>query len=176
MHGDPSFSLPPADSPTLSLVRPTLIEKRHIDSTNGQAWKGRLSLPSYIRREEFLSSQALTRGGGITVWILVDTAEPALAESHPRRILASCESIRKRAFIKLHGGEVREVISHGIASVFCDSVYRRRGYARRMLVELGKKLDTWQQREGQRTTFTVLYSDIGKVNFNTQGTAGNTVT
>lgn len=40
---------------------------------------------------------------------------------------------------------------------------RGKGYAARMMKELGTKLDTWQQEDGKRADFTVLYSDIGKV-------------
>ena len=54
-------------------------------------------------------------------------------------------------------------VSHGIGSVFCNPEYRGRGYAQRMMAELGKKLDTWNQGQGTKTYFTVLYSDIGKV-------------
>ena len=32
-----------------------------------------------------------------------------------------------------------------------------------MIEELRKKLDTWQQDDGKRASFKVLYSDIGKV-------------
>ena len=60
-------------------------------------------------------------------------------------------------------GKVEESISHGIGSVFCNPEFRHRGYAQRMIEELATKLDTHQQAAGQRTCFTVLYSDIGKV-------------
>ena len=58
---------------------------------------------------------------------------------------------------------MKDVVSHGIGSVFCNPEYRRRGYAQRMMEELGKMLDTWNQERGKKTEFTVLYSDIGKV-------------
>lgn len=61
---------------------------------------------------------------------------------------------------------MQDVISHGIGSVFCDPVYRGKGYAVRMLSELGKILDTWQQQNEDKADFTVLFSDIGKVDNN----------
>lgn len=56
-----------------------------------------------------------------------------------RRILASCETIRRRAFVGGGGngdGGVREGVVHGVASVFCKEEYRGRGYASRMMREL----------------------------------------
>ena len=155
--------LPSSNSPTLVLVEPTPEENHVARSLNGQAWRHELSLPAYIRREIHLENQDLTRDGGITCWILVDgTAEPNI-----RPILASCESLRKRALISREDGQLKEIISHGIGSVFCNPSFRGRGYAHRMVEELGKKLDTHQQEVGQRTHFTVLYSDIGKVSLPT---------
>ena len=95
----------------------------------------------------------------MTFWILVDTA----SATKSRPILASCESFRKRALIRRQDGKVQEVISHGIGSVFCNPDFRGKGYAGRMLNELGNKLENWQQKDGQTADFTVLYSDIGKV-------------
>ena len=117
-----------------------------------------MPLSTYLRREMHLENQKFTKDGGITFWILVDST---LAPDD-RPILASCESLRKRALVA-RAGKVEDVVSHGIGSVFCNPEYRRRGYAQRMMQELGKKLDTWNQYDGKRTEFTVLYSDIGKV-------------
>ena len=103
-------------------------------------------------------SQAFTKDGGITFWILVDSTLPP----NERPVLGSCESLRKRALVA-RCGKLEEVVSHGIGSVFCNPDYRGRGYAQRMMEELGKKLETWNQENGKMTDFTVLYSDIGKV-------------
>ena len=151
--------LPSSDSPTLALLHPTPEEQLAIWKLNGSSWKGRLSLGAYLRREEYLANQALTRDGGITFWILVDTS----ATSTPPAILASCESLRKRALVRRPDGRVDEVVAHGICSVFSNPDFRGKGYARRMIAELGKSLDTWQQEDGRTADFTVLYSDIGKV-------------
>ena len=160
-----SASLPPANSPTLQLTQATPFEKTETWKLNGQTWRGALSLPAYLQREEHLASQSLTRNGGVTYWILVDSKMEAHA---PRRILASCESYRKRALVATSRNgqvQVEEVVSHGIGSVFCNPEYRGKGYAGRMMIELGKKLKQWQQGEERTSRFTVLYSDIGKVSY-----------
>ncbi|KAL9043536.1 MAG: hypothetical protein Q9214_003280, partial [Letrouitia sp. 1 TL-2023] len=115
---------------------------------------------TYVRREQHLWAQDLTRNGGITFWILVDASSPPL--NGIRTILANCESIRKRALISKEEGTVEEVVTHGIGSVYCDPRFRGRGYASRMMIELSKKLDTWGQKDGNMVDFTVLWSDIGK--------------
>lgn len=108
-----------------------------------------------MRREQYLADQDLTRNGGITWWVLVDTAVS------PRRVLCGCETLRKKAFVA-RDGKVEEVVCHGIGSVFCPPENRGRGYAGRMMKELGRKLRTWQAEE-RPCLFSVLYSDIGKV-------------
>ena len=152
-------SLPRSDSSTLALLHPTPEEKDATFRINGASWKGRLSLDAYVQREEYLANQALTRDGGITYWVLVDTA----VSSNPRTILASCETLRKRAVVIRQDGRLEESIAHGICSVFCNPDFRGKGYAGRMIKELGNSLGTWQQESRRTTDFTVLFSDIGKV-------------
>lgn len=152
--------LPLSTSPSLALVHPTDAEKLATWHLNGQSWRGRLPLETYFRRESVLANQTLTRDGGITFWILVDTSTPT---SSPRKILASCETYRKRALVARGNNKVEEVVSHGIGSVYCNPKLRGRGYAARMMKEIGMKLDTWQQADGKSADFTVLFSDIGKV-------------
>ena len=153
-----TYELPPCDSPNLALLHPTQEEKVKTWKLNGASWSGTMSLPVYIRRETTLENQAFTKDGGITFWVLVDSSLPP----NERPILGSCESLRKRALVA-RTGTLEDAISHGIGSVFCNPDYRGRGYAQRMMDELGKKLNTWNQHNGKRTDFTVLYSDIGKV-------------
>lgn len=86
------------------------------------------------------------------------------AKADARRIYGSCESIRKSALLAKNG-KVFEVTTHAIGSVFCNPLYRGRGYAGRMMKELGPALRTWQadakaQNEGL-IPFSILYSDIG---------------
>ena len=153
-----SPQLPPSASQNLVVVQPTQKEKQAVWTLNGQSWRGSIDIPTYLRREEYLENQNLTRDGGITFWILVDVN--LLPNARP--ILSSCESIRKKAIVASGNNEITDTTSHGIASVYCNPEYRGRGYAQRMINEVGKKLDDWQQ-EGKRTSFTILYSDIGKV-------------
>jgi GNAT superfamily N-acetyltransferase len=153
-------TFPTGDSPSLSLTHPTPAERLATWSLNAKVWAGPLSSDAYTQREEHLSQQDLTRDGGITFWILVDNSAPPFPV---RRILASCETIKKRALIARGDGCVAEVISYGVQSVFCDPDLRGRGYAGRMMEELGSKLDTWGRDGMNKTAFTVLYSDIGKV-------------
>lgn len=58
-------------------------------------------------------------------------------------------------------GKVEEGIVHGIASVFCQTKLRGRGYAARMMRELIPVLYKWQT-EGRKCFGTTLYSDIGR--------------
>lgn len=105
----------------------------------------------------------------MTQWILVDRT---LSPDH-RPVLASCETFRKRCLVSggnAAGKNVSEGITHGVASVYCPPDYRERGYASRMLRELGKTLEKWQvpageegeeEEKGGRCVASVLYSDIG---------------
>lgn len=149
--------LPPSNSSNLALLHPTQEEKVETWKLNGASWRGTMPLQIYLRRETHLENQAFTKDGGLTFWILVDSTLPP----NERPILGSCESFRKRALVA-SAEKLEDAVSHGIGSVFCNPAYRRRGYAQRMIEELGKKLDTWNQEVGKKTAFTVLYSDIGK--------------
>jgi GNAT superfamily N-acetyltransferase len=148
-------NLPDGKSETLALVHPTEEEKLKQFKSNGVFWRGALSMEAYLRREEFLANQEWTKDGGITYWALVDTA------AKERLVLSGCESFRKRALLSIDG-KVEDVLCHGIGSVFCPPELRRRGYAARMMKELGEKLKTWQGDE-KGSLFSILYSDIGKV-------------
>lgn len=154
-----SFSdLPPAESPLLTLAQATPKERNEAFTINGSSWRGALTIPQYLQREAHLSLQDLTKDGGITWWILVDSTK----QPDSRTILSSCETLRKAALLA-RDGKVEEVTVHGIGSVFCRHEFRGRGYAGRMMQELGKKLQTWQQEDGKKGVFSVLYSDIGKM-------------
>jgi hypothetical protein len=153
------------DAPSIALVHPTEAEKQIQFNLNGAEWRGALSFPAYLRREATLSQTALTREGGITYWALVDTSlpnNPLDPDSGTRLPLASCETYRKKALV-WGNGELKEVIVHGIGSVFCAAHLRRRGYAQRMMKELATALRTHQTDEKTESLFSILYSDIGKV-------------
>jgi hypothetical protein len=155
------------DAPSLELVHPTEAQKQIQFELNSKEWRGALSLPAYLRREATLSQTTLTRDGGISYWILVDN-DPSLPKnpldpkSDIQLPLASCETYRKKALV-WQNGEVKEVICHGIGSVFCAKQLRGHRYAQRMMTELGKRLKTYQTDNGQECLFSILFSDIGKV-------------
>lgn len=151
-----AYDLPAGDCPTLALVEPTEEEKVLQWTKNAPAWRGALSVDAYIRREYFLSSQDLTKDGAQTWWVLVDTA------AKKRVPLAGCESFRKKAIVA-RDGQIKDVITHGIGSVFSPPEHRGKGYAGRMMQEIGKRLRTWQTSEKTDCLFSILYSDIGKV-------------
>jgi GNAT superfamily N-acetyltransferase len=152
-------TLPDSKSPSLRLTHPTAEEKLETWTLNYSSWGGALSQQDYLEREEYLTKAPLARDGGVTHWILVDKELPP----NRRPILASCETLRKRALIS-RNGTLTEVVSHGIGSVFCDPEYRGRGYASRMMRDLGEKLRTWQAgSKGKTCGFSALWSDIGKI-------------
>jgi len=156
--------IPHGTSPDLALAHPTQEEKLIQFKLNGAEWRGALSQEAYLRREEVLSQQALTKDGGISYWILIDTSaksNPLDPTSSTRLPLASCESYRKKALV-WRDGKVQETVSHGIGSVFCAPHLRGKKYAQRMMQELGEALRTYQTSE-KECLFTVLFSDIGKV-------------
>lgn len=157
-----SVNLPSSSSPTLQLVPANEAETIELSKQTAAVWRGPLDVQGYLEREAHLQDTDLCRNGGLTSWILIDTAESPSTNSI-RRILASCDTLRKRGLVARSDGAVKEITCHGIGSVFCDPAYRGRGYAQRMLTELARILDTWQQKEGERGLFSALWSDIGKV-------------
>jgi hypothetical protein len=152
-------TLPNRNSPEIYLAVATpeeIIAQQH---ANSEEWAGALDLPAYLRREEILVDQTLTRDGGLTAWSLV--YQPAGSDEKDRQVLCGCETIKKRALVA-SGNTVEAVTAHGVCSVFCPPKHRGKGYAGRMIADLGEKLRTWQSN-GQDNLFSVLYSDIGKV-------------
>ena len=151
-------ALPPGDSPDLILVPATPAEHIKSIKLNSVMWKGPLDVEAYIARERHIHSQRLTRSG-LTCWILVQKDEP----ENERTILASCESYQKKALLA-YDGQVEQISSHGVGSVYCRPEFRGKGYAKRMLAEVSVRLETWnvEREKRQRVLFTVLYSDIGK--------------
>jgi hypothetical protein len=158
-------TLPDSKSPNLHLTHPTDEEKLETWTLNSTSWGGALNQQDYLEREEYLTKAPLARDGGVTHWILVDKELPP----NRRPILASCESLRKRAIVG-RDGKLTDIVSHGIGSVFCDPEYRGRGYASRMMRELGEKLRTWQaSTKGKSCGFSALWSDIGKLYYAAHG-------
>ncbi len=157
-HSNGHSNLPDKDSSDIYLVVATHEENIAQTTANSSEWKGALpTLDAYHRREAHLANLELTKDGGLTPWMLVYQPDGAAK----RQVLCGCESIRKKALVG-RNGKVEEVIAHGVCSVFCPPAKRGRGYAGRMMSELGKKLRRWQLDNGKDALFSVLFSDIGK--------------
>ena len=153
-------SLPTADSVDIHLVPATELERTHCWRLNCNEWRGPLSPQQYFEREAHLERQKLVSNGKITFWILTLKSHPE-DENQARPILASCETLLKPAFVT-KSGELRDVLTHGIGSVYCRKEYRGKGYANRMMSELGKRLGGGWQQKNSPGIFSILYSDIGQ--------------
>jgi GNAT superfamily N-acetyltransferase len=153
------FALPPATSSDVVLVQGTDAEYAQCGRLNSDEWRGPLTVQQYMEREKCLGDQALTRNGRATCWILTSIQLPKNPDG-TRPILACCESTLARAYVA-RAGKIKTVVSHGIGSVFTRAEHRGKGYAGRMMTELAKHLSTWQQPNGNKASFDVLYSDIG---------------
>ena len=151
------FTLPPSQDPSLHLVHPTPAEFKKVYSLSFHSWGDALTLPQYLQESAYLTTVPLAKDGGMKVWILTDrTLRP-----DERPILSSCETFRKRAFVKQTDGSFSETIIYGIASVYCDPEYRRRRYAARLMSELAAMLLAWSG-DTNKCSGSILYSDIGK--------------
>ncbi|KAI1468846.1 uncharacterized protein F4812DRAFT_458372 [Daldinia caldariorum] len=180
-----TYTLPPATSPSLGLAHPTDAEKRRTWALNHTHWGGALTLEQYLKREAYFTTIPLTRDGGMTHWILTDSAwSPAAAtDSSTRPVLASCESIRKRVLVAYSNPDpgadsttaaaatVHERVGHGIGSVFTYPEFRGNRYAARMLSDLGPWLRKWQAQDGRDAACSALWSDIGKQYYAKKGWA-----
>ncbi|KAL2853476.1 hypothetical protein BJY01DRAFT_206756 [Aspergillus pseudoustus] len=152
-------NLPDSTSPSLQLSHPTENETTRICNQTSNDWRDALTDSQYLEESAYLLTVPLARNSGITQWILVDQSQPA----DKRTVLASCETFLKRALIRDAYGESEEVIAHGIASVYCESRLRKRGYASRLLKELSKTLPTWRADTGTKCVASILYSDIDPI-------------
>ena len=177
-------TLPPSNSTELCLTRPTEEEALHVLKVNSEPWKGPLSIEAYVRRERLLGTVLHSARDGskpwelssdLSGWILTTTYDPPNA----RPILASCETVRKRALVAFDAAEssrgrvVKEILCVGIASVFCEEQFRRRGYAGRMMTELSNLKKARQVNVEPECMFSVLFSDIGKVSIRKNCRRGN---
>ncbi|CAO1601615.1 hypothetical protein XANCAGTX0491_005268 [Xanthoria calcicola] len=153
---DDTLALPKAQSPDLYLTHPTSREFGAIYSLGFVEWGDALTLPQYLEESAFLTTVPLARDEGMSIWFLTDKTLPL----DQRPILCSCETFRNRTFITDREGHFREVVTHSVASVFCNPNHRRRGYATRLLAELAEILPSWQAESGQ-CIGSILFSDIG---------------
>jgi len=117
---------------------------------NAQVWASPLSVEAHMERERLLSEQALTKSGAWRTWVLT-------LPDRGNEVVASCETFEKTILISNSDG-VRKKLGYGIASVFTNQEYRRKGMATLLLDRLKK----WLDGEGEGVV-SVLYSDIGRV-------------
>ncbi|KAK6384464.1 hypothetical protein LTS17_002027 [Exophiala oligosperma] len=163
-----------AQSPSLSLEVATPIEHVRTAHLNAEEWRGCLTAEQYCAREAVLHNTDLTREGGITCWILTTTLEENLPKEgdadgpSSRPIFASCESILFHAYVAQEG-RLKQVRAHGIGTVYTPAEHRGKGYAGRMMADLGPRLEIWQQQQQQqiprgalkKNAASLLFSDIG---------------
>lgn len=140
------------------VLRPaTPQESDHIHKLNAASWAGELDVETYHARERLLASTPLTRNGGLKCWVLVNP------DNNLSKILSSCETITKNAFISAPpvGDRITSTVvtvkADAVGSVFTPVEQRGNGYARTML-QLLREMLMRKNEEG----FSVLYSDIGK--------------
>ncbi|KKY27077.1 hypothetical protein UCRPC4_g01302 [Phaeomoniella chlamydospora] len=151
------IQLPDSSSAELCLRHPEPEENVTLWKLTSDSWKDALTIPLYLEESPFLMTVPLAKDGGMAQWVLVDQNNAP----NQRTLLASCESFRKRSLVSDPEGKVTEYITHGVASVYCNPEYRRRGYATRMMRELAKVFPDWQTDQN-KCIASVLYSDIGK--------------
>ena len=121
----------------LKLCQASTIEKEERDRITYSGWGQKLSLEQYLSREKQL--RAMSWGGySIEMWLLKD---------EQGSILSSCETYPV-------SGE--EVI--GIGSVFTEEHERGRGFATRLLMDLGQHYS----EEGSCTQALILFSEVGE--------------
>lgn len=152
--------LPSAKDGDIQMVPATTSEHMQCSRLNADEWRGPLTLEQYMKREKHLLSQNLTKDGKEVGWMLTSTALPRNDQGN-RPILASCETIPSEAYVA-KDGKLTKTLAHGIGSVFTRPEHRGKSYASRMMTELGQILETFQQPNGDRSMFSVLYSDIGQ--------------
>jgi hypothetical protein len=109
--------LPDRNSMDLILGIPSNAEKLEIRTQHSSCWRGLLDVSTYLKRENHLEKQLLTSDGGLTTWILIHQSD--LLQPNKRPIYASCDTIKMRALVSSGDHNVKEVMTHAIANVFC---------------------------------------------------------
>lgn len=144
------------DEPSLEVVFGQAVNEQLdiIWRLNAKAWAGPLSLESYLERERFLSEQDLNKEGAWRTWALT-------VSGNPNEIVSSCETFEKKVWY-YENNTMRPATAFGIASVYTNPRYRRKGMAALLL----EKLKVWLDSDGEgkvKGVVSVLYSDIGLV-------------
>ncbi len=153
-----SSTLPDVTNPSITLTPATKQEQEAIWSLTHPSWGPGLTHQQYLDREAYLLTVPLARNGGLTQWILTDSADAASAA---RPILSSCETLKKRAIVSSPSGTITDVTAHGVASVFTKPGDRGRGYASKMMGLVGQHLAKQQAASEGSAALSILFSDIG---------------
>lgn len=114
-------------------------ECRARDRLTHEAWGSPLSVEEFCDREERLRATPWSRAS-LRSWLLARGSE----------VLASCETYRMESRIGAQRGW-----TFGIASVFVERALRGRGYAQKLLRQVGELLAA----EGAQAS--ILYSEVG---------------
>jgi GNAT superfamily N-acetyltransferase len=125
-------------------------------------WGQLLTPADYVEREKRLRDHPWSRETFLS-WLFVDERGA---------VLSSCETYQMRSFLhEGRAGAPEEGVTYGVASVFTEPALRGRGYAARMMSELGDALlarERWGVRldkPGYPPSGTahgvILFSDVG---------------
>jgi GNAT superfamily N-acetyltransferase len=160
-------SMPAADAPNVQLVPPTDNERINQWNITAVSWRGPQTIQAFVDRELGLATQLGIKDGGIKHWILVDENEK-VAEGANRTILCSCETLRRKAIVSKVGTDGKRAVEstwcYGVAGVHTRKEFRGKGYGRRMISDIGKKMRGEQENYGmEKPLFSVLYSAVGVV-------------
>lgn len=119
-------------------------------SRSHSEWGKTMALENYLDREELQQETQLVKES-LHPWVLVPKDDPKTLD-----FLCACESFRRKALVVVPSESTpREVYAHGIASVFCPTQNRKKGYAAHMMKLLGGRL------RNDDNAFSYLYSDVG---------------
>jgi hypothetical protein len=159
--------LPLANSPTVKLVPPTDEERLEQWRIAGVTWRGPQTLEAFVDRELAGATRLGIKTGGIKHWILVDTTEK-VPEGGKRTILASCETLRRKAIVSRAGPDGKRIVEptwcYGVAGVHSRKEFRGTGYGKRMITDIGKYMRHEEENFGmEKPLFSVLYSAVGVV-------------
>ncbi|KAI1774159.1 hypothetical protein F4818DRAFT_442320 [Hypoxylon cercidicola] len=140
-----TIELPSSESPDLYRSQLTPEECTQIWSNTATSWKDSLTVPLYLIESQYLTTIPLAKDGRMTTW-----------------------SFRKRSTTSDERDNVEKGLVYGVASVFCLSEFRGRGYGTRHMKELAKVLHGWQCEYG-KSIGSVPYSNIGQESYDRLG-------
>lgn len=142
----------------LILTNPTTGERTQAWKGTHQLWGTALTLEGYLEREQRQLDIPLAKDGGLTNWILTEKE----GKPDERPVLSSCETLKKRCLVRQADGTIKEGWAHGVASVFTDPQFRRKGYAKTMMAQLAEHFRQLEKGRPGAAVASILYSDVGK--------------